>query len=211
MGYTGYALLFLEEDEPERASRVYLRAKDYGLRALGDTGAVLKDRALKPEERKSLLQSVNQDRKAALIWTTVAWSAWINLNLDRPSALAQLGHAKAFLDRVMALDPAYFNGLPHIMMGVSYAARPPMMGGDIKSAGRHFRKALELTDRQFFLAQYYFARYYAVRAQDKSLFLSLVEEVKKGNEKALKEACLMNTIVKVRMKKLEEMIEELFL
>ena len=35
MGFTGYSALFLEEKDPERASLFYLRARNYGLKALG--------------------------------------------------------------------------------------------------------------------------------------------------------------------------------
>ncbi|MDZ7697032.1 MAG: hypothetical protein U5R49_08975 [Deltaproteobacteria bacterium] len=35
MGFTGYAMLFVEEASPERASMLYLRARSYGMRALG--------------------------------------------------------------------------------------------------------------------------------------------------------------------------------
>ena len=35
MGFTGYAMLFVEEEDPERASRLYLRARRYGLKAIG--------------------------------------------------------------------------------------------------------------------------------------------------------------------------------
>ena len=40
MGYSGYALLFVEENDPNRASDLYLRAREYGRRALGHKGLI---------------------------------------------------------------------------------------------------------------------------------------------------------------------------
>jgi len=146
-----------------------------------------------------------------LFWITVSWNAWINLNLDKPGALAQLHASQALLDRVMEIDASYFQGLPHILMGVSLSARPPMLGGNVKQAKEHFERALQLSHGKFFLAQYYFARYYAVRVQDKALFLRLTGEIEKMNPEELRDVCLINSVTQHRVKQLREMMDEFFL
>ena len=55
MGFSGYGMLFLENDAPDRASQFYLRARRYGIRALGDKGSVLVDPGTKMEAIKAVL------------------------------------------------------------------------------------------------------------------------------------------------------------
>ena len=49
MGFSGYGMLFMENTEPERASQFYLRAKGYGIRALGEKGNALVEPGAKIE------------------------------------------------------------------------------------------------------------------------------------------------------------------
>ena len=211
MGFSGYSLLYVEDEDPGRASALYLRARTYGLRALGDKGKALGDpQNWKGNRMYAALEAVTKKELEALFWTTVAWNAWINLNLDKPSALAQLGIAQACLERVLQLDANYFYGMPDILMGISLSARPQMFGGDVGRAKAFFEKALALTQRKFLLAQYYYARYYAVRTQDKTLFLELIEEISRGKPETLKDVCLINTMAQEKAMHLKAMSEELF-
>jgi hypothetical protein len=86
-----------------------------------------------------------------------------------------------------------------------------MLGGDPAQAKEYFDKAISLSHGRFFLAQYNCARYYAVRIQDKALFLSLIEEVEKAPADGMKETCLINSAVKEKMRALKEEMDELFL
>jgi hypothetical protein len=162
------------------------------------------------EDLRALLKSMGKGDFEALFWTAVAWNAWINLNLDKPAALAQLGATKACLERLLKMNESYLYGFPHILMGTILAATPPMLGGDIQGAKTHFDKALALGHRKFFLAQYYFARYYTPRTQDKTLFLELLKEVSDGDPQDLKNVCLINTVTQERAGQLREMVDELF-
>jgi hypothetical protein len=146
----------------------------------------------------------------ALFWTTMAWMSWINLNLDQPAALAQTGVAQRYLERVLEMDPGFFHGAPHILMGTTYAARPKMLGGDPARARRHFEAARELSAGKFLLAPYYEARYYAVQVQDKELFTTLLQEIEDTAPDQLREVCLINAVVKEKAKRLAARKEELF-
>ena len=211
MGFAGYALLFVESEDSERASLLYLRALDYGIRALGDKGAPLHNRDSGPEPMKAALRTMDQSDLEALFWTTLSWNAWINLNLDKPSALAQLSVSEACLKRILELDECFFYGAPHILMGASLAARPPLLGGNPEKAKGHFEKAMQQTHRKFYLAQVYFAKYYAVRVQNKELFVRSLAEVIHGNPTELKEVCLINKVMQSRARELAKQAEDLFL
>jgi hypothetical protein len=64
---------------------------------------------------------------------------------------------------------------------------------------------------QFFLAQVYFARYYAVRVQDKALFERTLAEVLQSDPARIQEACLINRMMQRRARELLKQIEDLFL
>ena len=210
MGFSGYSLLFVERDDPERASALYLRARDYGVRALGDKGAVLKNPNLRGKMLQTALQKMSKEDLKPLFWTAMSWNAWILLNLDKPAALAQLTRSQACLERVMEIDPNYQYGLPYILRGASLTAMPPMLGGNIQEAKDYFENALKLSNRKFFLAQYYFARFYAVRVQDKELFLKLLQEIIDEDPHELKDVCLINGVMQYQAGQLMEMVDDLF-
>lgn len=211
MGFTGYSMLFVEEEAPERASRFYLRARSYGFRALGRKGAFLKESGLNAENIRAKLNTFGEREFKALFYTTMSWHAWINLNLDKPAALAQMGIAQACLGRVLELNPGYLYGTPYVLMGTILAARPGLAGGDARQAKVYFEKAMEVSKGKFYFVQYYFARYYAVRIQDRRLFRKLAQEAVQGHPSELKDACLINSVMRQKAKKLLDMTEDLFL
>ncbi len=204
MGFTGYAMLFVEEENPERASELYLRAKIYGLQAMG-----IED--VNSSQALDQIKEIAKGDIEILFWTTMAWNAWVNLNLDKPAAIGESALAEACLKRVLEVDPGYYYGTPLMLMGTILAARPEMLGGNAPKAKAYFEKALGVTNGKFLLVPYYFARYYAVRVQNKALFAELVKTVAKATPSDLKEACLINQAVKQKMAALAEMADELFL
>ena len=204
MGFTGYAMLFVEDDNPERASRLYLRAKTYGLTAMGIETAGSR-------QMLDRIKKIPQGNIEVLFWTTMAWNAWVNLNLDNPSAIGESTLAEACLKRVLEIEPDFCYGAPYVLMGTILAARPEMLGGNAPKSKIYFEKALALSDGKFLLAQYYFARYYAVRVQNKALFFKLVKTVREAQPDELKEACLINQAVKQKMEVLAGIADELFI
>jgi tetratricopeptide (TPR) repeat protein len=210
MGFAGYAMLFVEEEDPERASRLYLRARKYGLLAIGDNSSALEQSGTDMETVRKKLSKLGKEALDALFWSALSWNAWINLNLDKPAALSQLGIAQAFLDRVLETNPEYLYGSPYVLMGSMLAARPEFLGGSPARAKDCFEKAMYLSHRKFFLVHYYFAKYYAVRIQDRNLFLTLFREVDATSPCELKEVCLINAVMKQKAKCLIEKSEEMF-
>ena len=211
MGFTGYSMLFVEEEDPERASRLYLRARSYGFRALGRKGEFLQEPGLNVENIRAKLDTFEEREFKTLFYTTMSWHAWINLNLDKPAALAQMGIAQACLGRVLELNPGYLYGTPYVLMGTILAARPALAGGDARQAKVYFEKAMEVSKGKFYFVQYYFAKYYAVRIQDRRLFQKLAQEALHGHPSELKDACLINSVMQQKAKKLLNMTEDLFL
>jgi len=209
MGFTGYAMLFVEEKDPERASKLYLRGRNYGFKALGLMMYMSKNISEK-DNILNKLTNINKKELQVLFWTTISWNSWINLNLDKPVAIAQLSLAQACLEKVLDIDPYYFYGTPYTLMGSILASKPALLGGNEKKAREYFEKAINFSDGKFFLTQYYFAKYYAVRIQDKDLFFKLIKEVENTAPYELKDVCLINSVMKQKTKRLMKMSGELF-
>jgi hypothetical protein len=84
------------------------------------------------------------------------------------------------------------------------------LGGDAARAKDYFSRAMAASDGGFLLAPYYYAKYYAVRVQDKALFLDLIRRVEQGRPDQLKEVCLINVAMQQKVKRLKAQADELF-
>jgi tetratricopeptide (TPR) repeat protein len=210
MGFAGYSLLFVEMEDPERASQLYLRSRAYGLQALGKKAEGLTDPELSREKLQAVLQTIPGSDYQAFFWTTLSWNAWIRLNLDQPKALSQLPAAEACLRKLLEWNPRYMYGLPHVLMGVSLSARPPLLGGNPRQALAHFESALQESRGEFFLTPVFYARYYAVRVQDRVLFDRLLKGVTDGDPRSLKDVCLINRVMQQRAGDLRNQRDDLF-
>jgi hypothetical protein len=209
-GYASYALGFVEDSSIARASEMYLRARNYGLRILfknklfrGSFDGNLDgfQRALSTFERRDV---------PAVFWTANAWGNYINLNRDNIEALADLPKVEAMMRFVLKNDEAYFYGGAHIFFGTIEASLPPIFGGDTTSARSHFERAIQISDGKFLMAYYYYAKTYAVMRQDKGLFESLLNKVINAPDRILIQQDLANAIAKSKSKALLERENDYF-
>lgn len=210
MGFCGYSLLFVEEKDPQRAAQLYLRARNYGLRALGKKGPLLADLQTGEPEIRSILISLDKKKIEILIWTTAAWINWINLNLDQPEALAQISNVELCLKHCLETDDTYLYGLPNLLKGAMLAGRPALLGGDLQKSKVYFEKAMTFSQGRFLLVHYYFARYYAVQAQDQDLFLDLVQKATLVKPENLEDLCLINKVFQRKTIELKEKMDDYF-
>lgn len=210
MGYASYALGFVEDDSAARASMLYLRGRDFGLKILR------KNRAFAEAENgdiaafKNSLQSFSKDDVPAIFWTAVGWGSHLYLNLTQPSAIADLPKIEALMQFVLAKDPGYFHGGAHFFLGALYGSRPKMFGGDSAISRRHFEDCLALNGGKFLMTYVYYAKSFAVQYQDKALFEECLTRVDTTSLDVLPEARLSNAIAKRKAKLLRNKIDELF-
>lgn len=127
----------------DRARRLYLRARNYGLRALRDSYPHL-EKTLKTDPKGALSQTTIDD-VGLLYWTGVAWAAAISLSKDNPFLVADLPIVEAMMRRALALDESYNYGAVHVFL-ISYEmSRAGLRVGAPKRARGHFDRAVELT------------------------------------------------------------------
>jgi hypothetical protein len=192
----GYALGFVEDEEPERAKVFYLRAKDYGLRVLRQ------DDAFAQADTGSLDQYTDAVNNLD--------AGWINLSIDDPRAMIDLTKVQVLMQRVLDLNDSYFHGSTHLFFGSIWGVKPRMLGGDPEKAKEHFEKNLEITKGKFLLTYVYYALFYAAKVLDEDLFYSFVVKIEETPAEALPGFQLLNMIAKSKVKYLREFGEEWF-
>jgi predicted anti-sigma-YlaC factor YlaD len=212
-GFTQYARAFLGGDAAalqerdwagaealrERAFRMYVRARDYGLRALEvehpGLGAELRRAPHQAAER------IGPDEVAAAFWTGTAWIAGIALALDRPEVLADLEAARALLERTLVLDEDWQDGALHEVM-ISVAALPEAMGGSDERAREHFERAVALSRGERAGPFVTYATDVVLDRQDRAAFVELLERALAVDVAARPTARVANVLAQRRAREL---------
>jgi hypothetical protein len=208
-GYSSYASAFVEEQDKEYAKLLFGRSRQYALRALELKG--FKDPLGRPfDDFKEGLKALRKEEVSYLFWAANCWASWISLNIDSMEALAELPRVESMMQRVLELDEGFYYGGPHLFMGIWFASRPKIAGGDLKKSQEHFLKAIDLGEGKFLMAYVYYANYYARQALDKDLFISTLQKVQETPANILPDLTLLNTVAKKQAKELLSHVEEYF-
>lgn len=208
-GYSSFASAFVEEQDKEYAMLLYGKAKHYALRSLEKRG--FKDPLHRPfDDFREGLKNLGKRDVPYLFWAATCWASWISLNLDSMDAMAELPRVEWMMSRVLELDEGFYYGGAHLFMGVWFASRPRMVGGDLRKAREHFLRALNLGQGRFLVAYVYYANYYARKAMDKDLFVSSLTKVIETPADTAVELTLVNTVAKQKARELLDHTEEYF-
>jgi tetratricopeptide (TPR) repeat protein len=207
--YSSFASMFVEDQDKEYANLLYGRGRQYALRSLELRG--LRDPLQRPfDDFMRGLKRFKKKDVPVLFWTATCWANWIRLNLDSMEALSELPRVEAMMKRVLELDEAFYYGGAHLFMGIWYASRPKIAGGDLKKSQEHFLRALDLGKKKFLMAYVYYANHYARKMADKELFVSTLQKVLETPAETSPDLILVNTIAKRQANELLSHREEYF-
>ena len=156
-GFLLYANAFLQHDAAlaewtdyeraaelnERARRMYLRARDYGLRLVEIEHPGITDRLF--EDPAAAVMVFDVEDVETLYYLGGAWMLGINLSLDRPALVADLPTARALLDRALLLDESYNKGVLHTAF-ITVESVGEALGGSYQRAREHFDRAVGLSE-----------------------------------------------------------------
>jgi len=205
-GFTQYAYAFVQSQADEldatdyaratamrdRARRLYVRARDYGLRSMergykGVSGQLRLDpgAAVKRFRVKDV---------PVLYWTAAAWGSAISLGKDQPELVADLPAVRALIERAVQLDEGFEGGALHEAM-IVLDALPPAMGGSPERARRHFERAIALSHGVHASPYLTYAQSVSVMTQNRSEFHDLLEKalaVDAGRDSTQRLANLVN-------------------
>jgi hypothetical protein len=221
-GFTQYAAAFVWQDaveasDPsdslagrERARRLYLRAREYGLRGLAAGHPGFREE-FAADPAKAAAKTDLED-VPLLFWTGVSWSLAVASAQDDPEMLADLPRCEALMRRVLALREDFDDGAVHEYFVAFEGGRPEAMGGSAERARRHFERAMELSRGEKVSPLVTLAETVSVRSQDRKEFLDLLDRALAFD--ARKEAPgyrLANLVAQRKARRLKGRVDELFL
>lgn len=196
--YCGYAMGFVEDVNPERASELYKKGRDYGFNALM-THKKFRKAINKGTPVWDAIKLIDEDEKEyvpALFWTAMCWASWLNFNMTDPSAMMDVPKMRSIIDRLYIMDDKYFYGGVHLLLGAYYSQIPELAGGGVKKAKEEFQKAFEISEGKMLLQNVYYARYVATVLQDEEMFEQELKKVIDAPMDILPEQRFTTTIAK---------------
>lgn len=222
-GFTQYSFAFVHQDADEledtdlgaavagwdRAARLYLRARDYGLRGLeveheGFAALLLTD-------ADAALSMTDVDDVALLYWTSTSWTAAISLSIDNTDLVGDMPVAEAIIDRALLLDETYDFGAIHTFLVTYEMVRQGGEGDPADRSRSHFHRAMELTDGQLAQPLVSLAEAVAVVEQNRSEFDSLLRRALAIDPDVRVEWRVANMVAQRRARWLLERVDWLFL
>ena len=156
-GFTSYAVAFVQQDADEaeqdnfekaevikkRALRLFLRARNYGLR-----GLEVSHPGFGENLRDNPVAAVGVAKKAdvpLLYWTAAAWAKAVSLSVDDPNLVGDLPKVEALINRALALDESWNEGAIHGFL-ITYEMSRALPEAEREARARkHFDRAMELS------------------------------------------------------------------
>lgn len=222
-GFTQYAYAFVQMDADEaedsdlatatamreRARKLYLRGRNYGLRAL-ETRYKGFEAALRAEAAKAVARARKRD-VPVLYWTAVSWAAAISLSKDDPALVAEIPQMESLIDRALALDPDWAEGSIHAFLITYEMARQGAAGDPAARSRERFERAMALSGGRLAGPLVSYAEAVCVQQQDLKQFDALMERALAVDANASPENRLVNLVMQRRARWLISKREDLFL
>ncbi|MFC1889765.1 TRAP transporter TatT component family protein [Thermodesulfobacteriota bacterium] len=208
--YCVYALGFVEDEDPRRASDLYLRGRDHGLVALRANRRIAEALDAGIDEFEEAAAALGEKDLPALFWTANCWGSWINFNIGSMEALSDLPRVKILMRRTLEIDDTFFFGGAHLFFGILDVSIPRMAGGSPERSKEHFDRAFEISDGKFLLPYVLFAQHYAAFMLERELFEDTLKMVLDAPRDLFPEQVLANEIAKKKAARLIGQADELF-
>ncbi len=222
-GFTQYAYAFVQQDADEtesrdltlatemraRAKRLYLRARNYGLRGLEAS-----HRGFEQSLRSNPAMAAELARKAdvpLLYWTAAAWGSAISLSKDDPGMVAEQPLVEALIDRALQLDESYGEGAIHTFLITYEMSRQGAAGDPALRSRKHFERAMVLAGGFQAGPLVALAEAVSLARQDRREFQSLLERALAIDPNARLQYRLENLVMQRRARWLLSRVDELFL
>ncbi len=212
-GFTQYAYAFVQQEADtvavedtdrawvafNRARRLYLRARDYGLRGL-DVAVPGFSATLRTTPAAAVAEA-SATEVDLLYWTAASWAAAIALGKDDPSLVADLPLVSALIDRALAVDEDWDRGAIHSFLVTYEMARPDAVGAfddRVASARTHFDRAVELSRGKAAGAYLSWAESVCLPREDRACFEEMLQAALKIDPDDHPPTRLANTIFQRR-------------
>lgn len=222
-GFTQYAYAFVQQEADEsednnlaaanemrtRARKLYLRARNYGLRGLEVNHHGFEKTLL--ANPKAAVKVAKAADVPLLYWTAVSWAAAISLSKDNPDLIGDLPIVDALIDRSLELDENFDHGAIHSFLITYEMSRQGNENKPEVRARKHFEQAVELSGGQQAAPFVSMAESVSVQKQNVAEFKDLLHRALAINPDARPEWRLVNLVMQRRARWLLGRIDQLFL
>jgi len=223
--FTQYGFAFVDQDaaiaemegrqaearaDHERARKLFLRARDYGLRGLDELYPGISFRLLSARDLGPPLDRVKKKDAALLYWTAAAWALAISDGKSDMQLVSELPAPVAMMRRGLALDESYEQGAFHEFFVTYEGGRSVADGGGPAVAKKHLDRALELSGGKKLGVQLSFAETVLVQQQDRTAFEAELRRIVAFDVDSAPEHRLANIIAQRRARALLAHIDDLF-
>jgi hypothetical protein len=200
------------DQQKQRAYLMYSRAQALTLRLMRARDPRIEQILIgDPDKLAAYLREHYDDPEhdtELVFWSAVAWGSAMT-NAPSLDALIDLPAVKALAQHSVLLDEKYENGGALALLGGFEASYPEQLGGDWQKGRAYFERALLISGRRNQLHHINFARTYAVNAQDRQLFLSLMREVLEAPDQG-DDVRLSNKVARRRAERYLQHLDDFF-
>jgi predicted anti-sigma-YlaC factor YlaD len=221
--FTQYAYAFVREEADEmepvnleaalemkaRARRLFLRARDYGLRGL-ETKLPGITAALKTDPVKAVKAARRAD-VPLMYWTAASWGSAIGVSKNDMMLVADQTTVEALIDRCLELDEPFDQGAIHSFLITYETVRQGGAGDPYERARKHFDRAMVLSGGFQAGPLVSMAESVSVAKQNRKEFQALLERALAVDVNAKPEYRLVNLVMQRRARWLLSRIDDLFL
>jgi predicted anti-sigma-YlaC factor YlaD len=218
-GFTEYAYAFVQQDADmledqdyagaarlrQRARRLYLRARNYGLRGL-DAAHPHFTESMR-HDPQTAVRSLRPSDVPLMYWTAVAWAGAVSQAKDDPDLVGDLPQVDALAARASALNGDFAGGALQSFL-VSYEMA---RGGRPEAARAHFERAVALSGGRSAAPYVALAESVCVAQRARGEFLRLLDQALAIDADRYAENRLENLIMQRRARWLRERVDDLFL
>ena len=221
-GFTSYSAAFIQPEirgledidldlaraQKLRARRMFLRARDYGLRALELPYPGLRQRLL--VDPKVALAKTKKADVPDLYWTAAAWGSAISLGKDQMDLVADVPIVEAMIHRALELDEPWEAGSLTEFM-IAFESRGDAQGGSQDRARMYFNRTMELAQGKRISPLVSLAEHVSVTNQNRPEFEQLLGEALAFDCDKHPETRLVNLLAQKRARQLTALAGSLFL
>jgi len=220
-GFTQYSYAFVQEDADElddtdrvrasalraRAAKLYIRARNYGLRGLevDHKDFITRIKA----DPKATVKELKKSEVEMMYWTTLSWAAALATSRDF-TMLPEIPRFEALADRVLELDDNYDEGAIHGFLITYEMSRLNPKPDRIAIAKAHFDRNIELAKGHQAAPFVTYAENVLVAQKDKAGFQQMLQQALKIDVNTWPEHRQLNLVMQRRARWLLSRTEKLF-
>jgi len=192
----------------ERARKLYLRARDYGLRGLEADFPGMRDALAR--DPKAALARTKKEHVPLLYWTAMGWAGAMSLKVNDSDVSADQPIVEALARRALDLDSCWGLGSIHEFF-ISWESGRSSIGGSVDRARDHFEKDLACAQGRRAFPYVTYAENVSVAKQDKAQFQELMDKALAIDVSQPDDQRLANLLAQKRARWQLGRLEELFI